>query len=45
MRKSLALFLLLSASAFAEEEGTAYEALRVVGTQLNRDFIHHLISV
>jgi hypothetical protein len=45
MRKSLALFLLLSASAFAEEEGTAYEALRVVGTQLNRDFIHHVISV
>ncbi len=45
MWKSVAVLLLFSASAFGEEEGTAYEALRVVGTELNRDFINHVISV
>jgi hypothetical protein len=46
MWKSVAVLLLFSASAFGEEEeGTAYEALRVVGTELNRDIIDHLISV
>jgi hypothetical protein len=45
MWKSLAVLLLFTASAIAEEENTAYEALRVVGTQLNRDFINHVISV
>lgn len=45
MWKSLAVLLLFTASAIAEEENSAYEALRVVGTQLNRDFIHHVISV
>jgi hypothetical protein len=45
MWKSVAVLFLFSASAFGEEEGTAYEALRVVGTELNRDIIDHLISV
>jgi hypothetical protein len=45
MWKSLAVLLLFTASAIAEEENSAYEALRVVGTQLNRDFINHVISV
>ncbi len=45
MWKSFAAFLLFSASAVAEEPGTAYEALRVVGTQLNRDYINHVITV
>jgi hypothetical protein len=46
MWKSVAVLLLFSASAFGEEEeGTAYEALHVVGMELNRDFINHLISV
>jgi hypothetical protein len=39
-----ALFLLVS-SAFAQEGGTAYEALRVVGTQLNRAYVDRVISV
>src|SRR5438105_11645932 len=45
MWKSFAAFLLFSASAVAQEAGTAYEALRVVGTQLNREYIKHVISV
>lgn len=45
MWKSLAALLLFSASAVAEEETTAYEALRVVATQRNRDFINHVISL
>jgi hypothetical protein len=45
MWKSFAAFLLFSASAVAQEAGTAYEALRVVGTQLNREYINHVISV
>lgn len=38
------LFLLVS-SVFAQEGGTAYEALRVVGTQMNRAYVDHVISV
>jgi hypothetical protein len=45
MWKLLGVFLLVAGSAFAQEEGTAYEALRVVGTQLNRAFINHVISI
>ncbi|HET9419391.1 MAG TPA: hypothetical protein VFO30_08625 [Chthoniobacterales bacterium] len=45
MWKSFAAFLLFSASAVAQEAGTAYEALRVVATQLNRESIKHVISV
>lgn len=41
---SLALFFLASA-ALAQENPSAYEALRVVGTQLNRDMINRVISV
>ncbi len=38
------LFLVVS-SMFAQEGGTAYEALRVVGTQLNRAYVDRVISV
>jgi hypothetical protein len=40
------LALLLAASpALAQERPTAYQALRTVGTQLNRDFVNRVISV
>ena len=45
MWKTLVALLLLVTPALAQESATAYEALRVVGNQLNRDFVNHLISV
>jgi hypothetical protein len=45
MWKWFAALLLVAAPAFGQEQGTAYEALRVVGTQLNRSFVDHVISV
>lgn len=45
MSKWVILFLLLATPAFAQERPTAYEAMRTVGTQLNRDFVNHVISV
>ena len=45
MWKSFAALLLLVAPVLAQEHATAYEALRVVGTQLNRDFVSHVILV
>lgn len=36
---------LLASAAFAQENQTAYEALRVVGNNLNRDYVNHVISV
>src|SRR5205823_101351 len=38
--------LLLSASAvFAQTNPTAYDALRIVGNQVNRDFVNRVVSV
>ena len=45
MSKWLILLLLLASPALAQERPTAYEALRTVGTQLNRDSVNHVISV
>lgn len=46
MTKCLVVVLLLAASAvFAQDNPTAYEALRVVGNKLNRDYVNHVISV
>ena len=45
MWKTLAGLLLCATPALAQERATAYEALRVVGTQSNRDFVNHVISV
>ena len=35
----------VATTALAQENPSAYEALRVVGTQLNRDMVNHVISV
>lgn len=45
MWKSFAAVLLLATPAFAQEHATAYEALRVVGSQLGRGHVNHVISV
>jgi len=45
MWKSLAALFLLVPPVLAQEHATAYEALRVVGKQLNREFVSHVISV
>ena len=45
MWKLLPALLLLTAPALAQENPSAYEALRVIGTQLNRDLVTRVISV
>jgi hypothetical protein len=45
MWKCLVVSLLLVTSALAQESGTAYDALRVVGTRMNRSFVNRVISV
>jgi hypothetical protein len=45
MWKSLIALVVVATPALAQERATAYEALRVVGTQLNRDAVNHVISV
>jgi len=45
MWKSFAALLLLVTPAVAQDHATAYEALRVVGSQLGRDHVNHVISV
>jgi hypothetical protein len=45
MSKWLIALLLFASPALAQERSTAYQALRTVGTQLNRDFVNHIISV
>src|SRR5260370_8551820 len=45
MWKTLAALLLFSTSARAQENPTAYDALRVVGTKLNRDYVNRVISM
>src|SRR6184192_1631453 len=37
--------LLLAAPAWADENTTAYEALRVVGRELGRDALHQIVSI
>jgi hypothetical protein len=37
--------MLAASSAWAQEHPTAYNALRVVGTKLNREAVNHIISV
>lgn len=43
--KWLVALLLFASPAIAQERPTAYQALRTVGTQLNRDFVNHVISI
>jgi hypothetical protein len=45
MLKSLLASLFLATAALAQENPSAYEALKVVGTQLNRDLMNRVISV
>src|SRR5439155_20990404 len=47
MSKLVAVLLLFVAPALAlaEEQATAYEALRVVGTQLGRGALNHVVSI
>src|SRR6266566_9840835 len=45
MWKSCGALLLLVKPALAQEHPTAYDALRVVGRQLNRDLVDHVISL
>jgi hypothetical protein len=45
MRKFLLAFLLPAGVVFAQENPSAYEALRVIGTQMNRQLVNRIISV
>ena len=45
MRKILVALLISAAPALAQEQFTAYDALRVVGVHLNRDAVNHVVSV
>jgi hypothetical protein len=45
MWKALAALLIFSMSALAQENPTAYDALRVVGAKLNRDYVNRVISM
>jgi hypothetical protein len=45
MWKSLLASLLLATSVWAQENPSAYDALKVVGTQLNRDMVSRVVSV
>ena len=45
MRKLLFASLLLATPAFAQENPSAYEALRVIGTQVNRQVVNRVVSV
>jgi hypothetical protein len=38
-------FLLLATPAWAEQNATVYEALRVVGSELGRDALHQIVSI
>jgi len=46
MWRAFAAVLLFVAPAFAQEENaTAYEALRVVGTELGRGALNHVVAI
>ncbi len=45
MGKLFIALLLLASSALAQEQATAYQALRTVGTKLNRELVNHVVSV
>ena len=45
MWKALGILLALSTPVFAQEHATAYEALRVVGSQLGHDHVNRVISL
>ena len=45
MWRSLIVLLLLATPAWAQENATAYEALRVVGTELGRGALDHIVTM
>ena len=45
MRKILVALMICAAPALAQEQFTAYDALRVVGVHVNRDAVNHVVSV
>lgn len=45
MWKTLSALALIATSAAAQDHPTAYDALRVVGTQLSRDYVNRVISM
>ncbi len=45
MRGPIISLLLSTSAAFAAQQSTAYDALRVLGTQLDRSFVSRVISV
>ena len=45
MWKSVLASLLLASPVLAQENASAYEALRVIGTQLNRQLVNRVVSV
>jgi hypothetical protein len=45
MWKVIAALVVFNATAFAQEQFTAYDALRVVGVHMNRDAVNHVVSV
>jgi hypothetical protein len=45
MWKLLAVSLLLAAPVLAQESPSAYEAMRTIGTQLNRQAVNHVVSI
>src|SRR5437588_7010505 len=45
MWRSFAALLLFVTPAFAQEKATAYEALRVVGAELGRGALSHVVSI
>src|SRR4029077_1639018 len=45
MWKFLLAFLLPAGAVFAQGNPSAYEALRVIGTQLNRQLVNRIVSV
>jgi len=44
-RLIIALLLLSTGQIWAQENATAYDALRVVGTQLGRGALNHIVSI
>jgi len=45
MRKLLLASLLLATPVFAQENPSAYEALRVIGTQMHKEIVNRVVSV
>src|SRR6202035_377444 len=45
MWKTLVALMICAAPALAQEQFTAYDALRVVGVHINRDAVNHVVSL